>query len=120
MKARCVCGCGRTGHHRHHAVTRQRLRWAAQERTPRGGSERIAFEAQLVADQRNIVYIAYGCHAAHHNRSRSLTLAMLPDSVFEFAAEVLGPREAYVYLLRNYSGLDPRADALLDSEPEAA
>jgi len=67
----------------------------------------------LAADKRNLVWLAYDCHMAHHNRAPALTLAKLPDSVFEFAAELLGPGEAFEYLRRRYDGQDARLDALL-------
>lgn len=93
----CVCGCGVRGKERHHVVYAQHCRAA-------GAS---------TGDLRNIVAVATACHAAHHNRSRPLELRVLPDSVFEFAAEVLGPGKAFNYLERRYAGADPRLDALL-------
>ncbi len=65
----------------------------------------------LVSDPRNLVPVAAQCHGAHHGRSVPYELSMLPDSVFEFAAEVLGPR-AHGYLRRRYVGRDPRLDEL--------
>lgn len=70
----------------------------------------------LEADVRNLVPLCPAAHAAHHNRSRPLRLAVLPDSVFEFAAEVLGAGRAFEYLRRRYVGEDARLDALLPEE----
>jgi hypothetical protein len=38
---------------------------------------------------------------------------MLPDSVFEFAAEVLGAGYGYEYLRRRYDGHDVRHERML-------
>lgn len=64
-------------------------------------------------DRRNIVRMDFACHFAHHNASRRLWLEVLPDSVFEFAAELMGAGAAYEYLARYYRGEDPRLEALL-------
>jgi hypothetical protein len=93
---RCVCGCRGRAVHRHHAVYEQEVR--------RHGGD--------VRDPRNLVPVTFACHGAHHGRSRPLPLRVLPDAVFEFAAELMGPA-AYDYLGRYYSGRDPRHDALL-------
>jgi len=76
-------------------------------------------EAELCSDRRNLVWLAFDCHESHHARSRPLPLAVLPDSVFQFAEEVLGAGAAYNYLRRRYAGEDARLDALL-IESEAA
>lgn len=102
MKARCVCGCGGPAHQRHHVVY-------AQEVRRRGGSLR---------DGRNLISVGCDCHAAHHQRRRPFTLWVLPDSAFEFAAELLGPDAAYEYLRRRYAGADQRLVALL-AAPQA-
>ncbi len=100
----CACGCGRKkGLHRHHVVYQQRLRQVDAER----------FDT-LRADPRNIVLLAFRCHGQHHARREVLPLRVLPDSVYEFAAEVLGYGPAFEYLRRHYAGDDPRLDALLD------
>lgn len=117
---RCVCGCGRGGGQRHHVVYQQELRDIARARpivglvplkddVPSGPTFGL-----LKADPRNLVLVAKRCHEAHHQRVRPLPLHVLPDSVFEFAAEVLGPAAAYEYLRRRYAGGDPRLDALLE------
>lgn len=97
----------------HHVVYRQELRRLARERVTAGPPD-VAWEMILVADRRNLVPLGPKCHAAHHNRSRPLALHLLPDSVFEFASQVLGAGRAYEYLRRRYAGGDPRHDALLD------
>jgi hypothetical protein len=94
-RRRCVCGCGRRGVHRHHVVYEQHL------------------TARQARDDRNKVWMALDCHFSHHNGARRLPLAVLPASVFEFAAEVMPVGEAYEYLFRRYSGTDERLDALL-------
>lgn len=81
---------------------------------PELGPPDIVAELRLMRDPRNLVPVGPDCHAAHHNRSRPLRLAMLPDSVFEFAAELLGPPAAFEYLRRRYDGGDGRLDALLE------
>jgi hypothetical protein len=95
VKPRCVCGCGQRSVHRHHAVYRQELR-------KHGGDPN---------DPRNLVPVAFDCHGAHHSGAKRLLLSMLPDSVYEFAGEVLG-EAAPGYLARYYRGDDPRLDAL--------
>lgn len=65
-------------------------------------------------DQRNIIPLGRECcHGPHHSRSAVIPLADLPDSVFEFAEELMGPGAAYNYLARTYAGEDPRLDSLL-------
>jgi hypothetical protein len=71
----CICGCGQRSVHDHHAVYEQHVERA-------GGD---------VKDGRNLVPVAFACHGAHHGRSRPFELGMLPDSVYEFAGELLGP-----------------------------
>lgn len=95
----CFCGCEQRSVHRHHVVTRQAMR---------------SKNARL-DDPRNLVDVDFRCHWAHHNRSRPYALAMLPDSVFEFARETLGAGPAYEYLRRYYAGDDARLDALLEA-----
>ena len=63
-------------------------------------------------DPRNLVPVAFACHGAHHGRSRPFELGALPDEVFEFTGELLGPA-GFDYLRRRYVGEDPRLDALL-------
>jgi carbon storage regulator len=101
----CVCGCGRRGVQRHHVIYRQELKRAALDK--------LAW-LTLVADHRNLVPLATDCHVSHHNRSRTLRLEVLPDSVFEFAEEVLGAGPGYEYLRRFYAGEDKRLDRLRD------
>lgn len=112
MKQRCVCGCGRAGRHRHHAVYQQeiRARMGAAGRLDKTARRALA---RAVADQRNLVWMDFDCHLAHHNASRRLRLRLLPDSVFVFAAELLGGPAAYEYLRRRYVGGDRRLDDLL-------
>lgn len=95
-RPRCFCGCGQRAVHRHHAVYKQ-----AVERE--GGD---------VDDDRNFVWVAFVCHGNHHGRSRPYELAMLPDSVYEFAGELLGAF-GHDYLRRRYAGEDARLEALL-------
>lgn len=96
MKARCVCGCGQRAVQRHHVVYRQHI---AQD----GGDAR---------DPRNLVPVAHNCHGGHHSGARRFRLSRLPDSVFEYAAELMGADRAALYLGRYYAGSDPRLDAL--------
>lgn len=95
-RPRCVCGCGQRSVHDHHVVYEQHVERA-------GGD---------VKDRRNLVPVAFNCHGAHHGRSRPLELAVLPDSCFVFAGELLGAA-GFDYLRRRYSGEDPRLEALL-------
>lgn len=67
-------------------------------------------------DDRNLIGLSVRCHLNHHARARALPLAVLPDSVFEFARELLGAGLAYETLRRCYVGGDPRLDALLENE----
>jgi hypothetical protein len=91
----CFCGCGRRGVQKHHAVYAQHLRRTEKK------------------DRRNLVPVAVDCHSAHHQRRRPFRLAALPDSVYEFAEEILGVGPAYEYLRRRYAGADARLDGLL-------
>jgi hypothetical protein len=97
MRSRCVCGCRKRGVHRHHVVYEQHV--------VRAGGK--------LKDARNLVWLAFDCHLAHHGRSRVLPLGVLPDSVFVFASELLGAGAAFEYLRRRYAGEDARLDALL-------
>lgn len=114
LRGVCICGCKKPAVARHHCIYEQELRRIVAD----GRLTRMALPAPdralltaLVSDPRNLVPVAFDCHGAHHGRSRPYPLAMLPDSVFEFAAEVLGPR-AHGYLRRRYAGRDPRLDEL--------
>lgn len=95
-RPRCICGCGQFATVEHHAILEQIVRR----------------EHGDVKDPRNLVPIANGCHAAHHARRRKIDLEKLPDSVYEFAAELLGPGKAFNALRRAYAGDDPRLEAL--------
>jgi len=117
VKPKCACGCGQRAANKHHIVYVQRLRELA--RRERDKRLRREIEAQLVADKRNLMWLAFDCHGSHHSGARRLPLGRLPDSVFEFALEVLGAGPAHEYLRRRYSGEDARLDALL-VEAEAA
>lgn len=110
----CVCGCGQPGVHRHHVVTAQEIRKALGYRASRRKKAR-SDGAGLLRDARNLVPMAFVCHGEHHSRMRPLPLEVLPDSVFEFAAEVLGRGRAFNYLRRHYNGGDARLDALVGS-----
>ncbi len=114
LRGSCFCGCKRPAVHRHHVIYAQELRRVVAD----GRSLRMALPAPdrehlaaLVSDPRNLVAVAFECHGAHHGRSVPYELSVLPDSVFEFAAEVLGPR-AHGYLRRRYAGRDARLDEL--------
>ncbi len=102
----CACGCGRSGGlHDHHVIYQQELRWWSE----RDGTR----FRRLRKDRRNIVLLAFGCHADHHSGKARLRLGQLPDSVFEFAGETMGAGPAYEYLRRRYAGDDPRLEALV-------
>lgn len=93
----CICGCGVRAIQRHHVIYAQHCR----------------AEKASVNDLRNLVPVAKECHEAHHNRKRPYSLSSMPDSVFEFAAEALGPDRAFNYLRRRYTGPDARLEALI-------
>lgn len=103
MSVLCICGCGQRAVHLHHCVTRQELR-------KHGGD---------ADDERNLVPVAFACHGAHHGRSRPLPVHVLPSSVFDFAAEVMGPGAAYEYIARTYDGTDLRLERLLGEDNAA-
>lgn len=107
---KCFCGCGARAVAEHHVIYRQELRWVARRRAR--DLPRVSLKA-LVEDPRNLVPVGLGCHRAHHDRRQPFSLRKLPDSVYEFAAEVLGPGPAYVYLSKRYAGHDERLDALV-------
>jgi hypothetical protein len=90
----CFCGCGQRGVQKHHVIYEQHLRPLTRPEARR----------TLLRDSRNLV---------HHQRGRPFTLAALPDTVYEFAEEVLGAGPAYEYLRRRYAGPDARLDGLL-------
>jgi hypothetical protein len=121
---RCFCGCGKqTGLQLHHVVYQQELRRVVREEHKAAGlagPPDIIREMTLRGDVRNMVPVGRRCHAAHHNRSKPYELRRLPDSAFEFAAELMGTGRAYEYLRRRYAGDDARLDALLSNEREAA
>lgn len=98
----CVV-CGRRAQ-RHHIIT-------ARHVIDAGGH---------VWDVRNRLGVCTAHHYAHHNRTAPLPLVKLPDSVFEFAVEVLGHGPAYNALRRDYTGEDPRLDAILAFTEDAA
>ncbi len=98
--------------HLHHVTRRSDIKRAAKEN---GWDYRA-----LTSDHRNLVPMAQLCHMNHHAHSVPLRLAVLPDSVYEFAREVLGPGLAYNTLRRAHSGEDPRLEALLDTYNEEA
>lgn len=108
----CFCGCSDRVVALHHCITRQEL--ARVHRSAGRGDRALPPLKVLVADRRNLVPAAMICHGSHHARSQPYRLDMLPDSVFEFAAEVLGIR-AHAYLERHYQGEDARLDALYES-----
>lgn len=116
MRPRCICGCDERVAAQHHVVYKQELKRVASERGDgrRPGGWPGGSWKTLVNDPRNLVHVAFDCHGAHHLRAKPYRLVMLPDSVFEFAAEVLGPGKAFNYLRRRYDGKDERLDALLD------
>lgn len=95
--ARCVCGCGERAVHMHHVLYRQQLR-------------RLRADA---SDPRSVVPVAFRCHGDHHSGARRLPLAVLPDAAFDFALEAMGAA-CYDYLLRRYSGEDPRLDRIIE------
>ena len=97
-RPRCFCGCGAPAVIQHHAVYQQQVRRTAAS----------------LDDPRNLVWVAHRCHERHHSRTAPFTLAMLPDAVYEFAAEALGAGPAYNYLARRYAGSDDRLAVMLN------
>lgn len=95
----CFCGCGERAVQEHHVVYAQEL---------------VRLGGWGLLDARNLVPVALLCHGRHHSRQAPYVLSRLPDSVFEFAAEVMGAGRAYNYLGRRYAGEDRRLDALLE------
>lgn len=92
---RCAqCDSGRDLQ-RHHIVFRQHVRRA-------GGDEN---------DPRNQIGLCRPCHSRLHF-DVEFPVGLLPDSAFEFAAELLGPGPAYEYIYRRYEGRDARLEAL--------
>lgn len=96
------CPCGARSEQAHHVVYRQEI-------------ERLVGKSagHVIYDLRNRLVVCADCHERHHNRSRPLTLAVLPDSAFEFAVELLGAGKAFEYLRRRYSGQDQRLADLI-------
>lgn len=106
----CFCGCPDRVVALHHCITRQEL--TRVHRSAGRGARALPPLKVLLADRRNLVTVAFACHGSHHARSQTYRLDMLPNSVFEFAEEILGER-AHSYLARHYVGEDARLDALL-------
>lgn len=104
VKPKCICGCGKPAPHGHHCITQQEIK----KHGPRSKRN------QRLKDKRNIVPMDWGCHFRHHSGERRLYLDVLPDSVFEFAVEVMEAGPAYEFLRRYYKGADARLDALLE------
>lgn len=96
-RRKCIV-CGRRAVHAHHVVYEQHVR-------NEGGS---------VRDPRNLVWLCVSCHFGHHARSTPILLSELTDDAYDFAAELLGPTAAYVYLQRRYAGGDARHEDLVD------
>lgn len=94
---RCLM-CPARAVHDHHAIYRQEI-------ARRKGDQK---------DPRNLVPLCFDCHGAHHGRSRVIFLTDLPDSVYEFATELMGPA-AFDYMSRRYSGGDPRLLRILET-----
>jgi hypothetical protein len=107
--APCI-NCGHRAVQLHHVVYEQELMRRYAQGRHRDGPTR----SSLRKDQRNLVPVCKRCHERHHSRFSPLFLLQLPDSVFEFATEVMGPGAAYEYLSRRYRGTDPRLSALLE------
>jgi hypothetical protein len=112
----CFCGCSDPPVHLHHCVTKQEITRVHRTLTHEGKATRPL--KVMLDDERNLVPVAFVCHGSHHAASQRYELGMLPDSVFEFAAEVLG-RRAFGVLRRCYVGEDSRLDALLAVEAVA-
>jgi predicted nucleic acid-binding Zn ribbon protein len=127
----CSDGCSREGPAdavvelvRSHGYRRED--WYAQEMVACAGCgsadrlsrHHVVFDQHVVAargdrcDPANQLIVCWACHASLHAK-RDLSVALLPDSVFTFAAELLGNGKAYNYLVRRYAGEDARLDALL-------
>lgn len=93
-----ICRCGARAVQEHHVIYRQELR------RRRGDMK----------DRRNLIPLCLRCHERHHSRIAPISLSNLPDEVFDFAYELMGPA-AYDYLGRHYAGEDPRLDALIEA-----
>lgn len=74
----------------------------------------VAREGGDLWDPRNALTLCASCHARHHRASAKIPLRVLPDSVFEFAGEVMGRGAAFEYLTRRYEGSDRRLAELLE------
>jgi hypothetical protein len=120
---RCICGCRGPAAHRHHVVTKEEIKkaWRSLHRASAAPAPELPWRSLLAAlkDERNLVPMRFECHGAHHRRQQVLPLRVLPDSVFEFARDLMGGGPAFVWLARTYAGDDPRLDALLENEEAA-
>lgn len=93
----CACCGGRDRLVRHHATFRQTVR--------REGGDEWA--------PANALALCTPCHEGFHARRVPVPLSVLRDENIAFAADLLGPLAAHVYLSRRYAGTDPRVEALL-------
>jgi hypothetical protein len=113
----CFCGCCDRAVHLHHICYAAELTKIHRTCIRDGKATRPL--KVLLADERNLAAAAFICHGSHHAASQRYRLWMLPDSAFEFAAEVMGAERAHDWLARRYGGEDPRLDALLAIEAVA-
>lgn len=98
-----VCAlCGKRGDfHAHHVVDKQTLRGAG-------------LPDDALYDTRNALRLCpRKCHFQFEARMVEIPLNHLLDQNIEYAVEVLGRGKAYNYLRRQYSGSDPRVEAIL-------
>lgn len=103
-----VCAkCRRAGDHweAHHVVSAQTCRIEGAPRHSPDNALRLCAKAPDA------------CHERHTSAQERVPLACLLDENIAFAARWLGSEYAYVYLRANYSGEDPRVDALVYGEP---
>lgn len=120
MIAQCIA-CSDCAVQRHHVVYAQALRAHARSREVAdaagiGDRRPRRSLSTLMADERNLVAVCKKCHERHHSRFVPLSASALPDSVFEFAVELMGNGAAFEYLRRRYLGPDPRLDVLLGEQ----
>lgn len=105
----------------------EKIRWRSQAGTACvvcGGDDRlqlhhVVYEQHVRRaggnpwDPRDSLTTCTHCHTGHHHGVRSrISLALLRDENYAFAAELLGPA-AFDYLRRHYQGDDERLERLL-------
>lgn len=99
-----IKSCGSTGAWQpHHVLDKQ---WLKREKLPQN-------------DPRNAMRLCTRCHMQHEWAGPGkvdIALTDLPEDAICYVFETMGDGPASVYLMRHYTGSDPRVDAHINGE----